>query len=161
MWKIKAAKCFRTAFKFYDRFFSYCFGGLAEVLRRSQWHQISARKMKTRHFRPALVLLEDLIVPTVWPTSPYGVPLVTVVPVDNGTAPTFAGGYGTTPLRFDVNQGQADADAKFTAYAPGYQVLLSPTDTTFVPLQPNPSRQNLPGWTDSDQQDDSTMTMGA
>ena len=66
MWTISSWKNFLKAASLYDRFISLSSRSL-----------LKNRKSKT--FRPEIVVLEDRIVPTGWPTS-NGFELVTVVP---------------------------------------------------------------------------------
>jgi hypothetical protein len=55
--------------------------------------------------------------------------------------------YGKLPLRFEVNQGQADARVKFSSHGSGYDLFLTPKETVLVLAEPaarKPSKKAPP-----------------
>ncbi len=59
------------------------------------------------------------------------------LPVPAQTAPAR---YGSTPLSFEQNQGQADPSVRFLAHGSGYTTLLEPTSATLLLESPDVSR---------------------
>jgi hypothetical protein len=55
----------------------------------------------------------------------------TMNPPGQPAAPKKAAAYGTLPLQFEVNQGQADPRVKMLAHGLGYNILLQPTAAAF------------------------------
>jgi len=68
--------------------------------------------------------------------------LLLVVLAAAGTAPLAAETYGL-PFRFEANQGQADSDAKYIAYAARYEAYLG--DTGVLLNTPTPVRMRFAG----------------
>jgi hypothetical protein len=46
--------------------------------------------------------------------------------------PKLSKDYGKLPLSFELNRGQVDSRVKYFAHGPGYNIFLTPTETTLV-----------------------------
>jgi hypothetical protein len=62
--------------------------------------------------------------------SPSGQPVVSV-PLPGGTMRVDRS-FGPSPLAFERNEGQVDAEAKFLARGPGYHLFLTQTEAVMV-----------------------------
>ena len=72
----------------------------------------------------AVLLAAVLVLP---PATP-GVPAPPAATVDDATRDRVAAAYGSLPLSFEPNQGQADGPAQFLARGPGYALALTPAE---------------------------------
>ena len=67
-----------------------------------------------------------------------------VAPAPTGATPNararLSEGYGKLPLRFEINQGQTDAQVRFLVRGGGYSLFLTPTESVMVLSRPSRTR---------------------